>query len=866
VGREAGAKPTARAGRGEERGDEKAVEWWVGVLRWVALAVFVAIPVAAPFVQTVAGRAVWTVLVAALPLFIVLVGYHRWRRLCPLAFFAQLPAMLGRPGRRKAPPWLEANYYYLVVFVFVVSLWLRLIATNGDGAAISTFFLLLTGAALISGLFFTGKTWCNYLCPVSFVEKIYTEPHGLRETPNSQCEKCTACKKFCPDINEENGYWKEIASRPKRLAYFAFPGLVFGFYFYYYLQSGTWSYYFGGSWTNEPRLFASAFSPGTDASTAGLFFFPAVPRAVASLLVLVLCGLLSLLLFTAVERGVGRWLRVRGGEAEADLRRHLTFSLAAFAAFVTFYTFAGAPTLWKLPWAVPHLFLILVVLTATAFLLRRLGRTQKRFAEETLARNILRRWEWADEQAPRDLREAFLVHTIRTSEVSRNAARVLEIYREAVREALAEGFVSREDVQKLERLRAQLNIRKADHDKLMSALAADDRALLGDPTRHLPPEKWLQLKTYERALEKYLAEAPEGADEDEGAFLTRLRQEYRVTKEEHDAVLDRLGGGRKVLAARLASEVDVIERASAAIRRLEEAPSPLRDFLAYLLRRRRDTACARLLNVVGVSGEDARAARAGRQLSDGDRAVRQAGLAELGRAASPLVAEHLAVVAATVADYGAAPPDELLNTYTRSVDPYVRAAAVLALPVGDADRAEALARLRGDESALVREEVGALEAGEGSEAPHSPTTLEKMLALHAVALFSELEPEELEELARACRPAVYEAGAVVCAEGERGDHVFVILAGEVRVVRGRRGEEAELVSVERAGSVLGEMAVLDPAPRAATLLAGGGGAQVLHLDGTAFLDTLREDPSIGAGLLRVMARRLRGGTLPAERH
>jgi hypothetical protein len=48
--------------------------------------------------------------IASLPLFIVLVGYHRWRRICPLAFVAQLPARLNRPGTRKAGPRLEANY------------------------------------------------------------------------------------------------------------------------------------------------------------------------------------------------------------------------------------------------------------------------------------------------------------------------------------------------------------------------------------------------------------------------------------------------------------------------------------------------------------------------------------------------------------------------------------------------------------------------------------------------------------------------------------------------------------------------------------------------------------------------------------
>ena len=466
---------------------------------------------------------------------------------------------------------------------------------------------------------------------------------------------------------------------------------------------------------------------------------------------------------------------------------------------------------------------------------------------------MLRRWEWPDQQPPRDLREAFLVHTIRSGEASRAAARVLEIYREAVHDALAEGFVSREDVQKLERLRAQLNIRKADHDKLMASLAADDRALLGDPTRHLPPEKCLQLKTYERALTEYLARSGDAfEEEEEGDFLARLREEYRVTKEEHDAVLDRLGGGRKVLAARLAEEVHTVERAAVTVGLLEREPSPLHEFLSFLLRRRRATACERLLNVVGLDETDGRAAEARRKILGGDREARLSGLEELGRLASPLVAEHLAGVARTTADYGGATLEQLLTAYTSSVDPYVRAAALCALHARGGTPAQEAARLLGDEHALVRETASHLGATDARE----PTTFEKMVTLHAVNLFSELEPEELEELARACRPEAYPAGRVVCAEGERGDHVFVVLEGEVRVVRGE-GEAAAVVGVERAGSVLGEMAVLDPAPRAATILAGEGGARLLRLDGAAFLDTLREDPSIGAGLLRVMARRLR---------
>jgi CRP-like cAMP-binding protein len=58
------------------------------------------------------------------------------------------------------------------------------------------------------------------------------------------------------------------------------------------------------------------------------------------------------------------------------------------------------------------------------------------------------------------------------------------------------------------------------------------------------------------------------------------------------------------------------------------------------------------------------------------------------------------------------------------------------------------------------------------------------------------------------------------------------------------------------------MAVLDPAPRAATVIAGDRGARILRLEGDAFLVALHSDPSIASGLLKVMSRRLRGETLP----
>lgn len=850
-----------------KRAAEAGAEWWVEYLKWFALVVFIAVPVFAhlPFMQPYAGRLVWTMVVASLPLFIVLVGYHRWRRICPLAFFSQIPVRLRRPGVKKASPWLEANYYYVAFSIFFVSLWMRLIATNGDGHAIAAFFVMITLAALIFGAFYTGKTWCNYICPLSFIEKIYTEPHGLRETPNSQCAKCTACKKLCPDINEENGYWKEVESRPKRFVYFAFPGLVFSFYFYYFLQSGTWDYYFMGSWVDQPMVAHFAFLPGHNAETAGFFFLPFVPRALASILTLGVAALVSFFIFSKLEKPVGKWLRRHDGETDAGRIRHLMFTIAAFTAFVTFYTFAGAPTLRKISphWA-PHFFTIVCVLTATIFLVRRMFRTQKIFAEETVARNIIKRWEWTDIQPPKDLREAFLIHTIRTRETAKGSAQVVEIYKDAVRETLANGFVSREEVQLLESLRNQLHIKKADHDKVMAALAEEERAIIDDPSKQISAEKRLQLETYSHALQNYLERVLNADEAVDDTFIMQLRSEYRVTEAEHAAVLDELLGDEQGMAARLAEEIRSIERAAKTMQALELMPSPTHDFLHDLLKRRRARAVDRLVRGLSFTLEDeaSHAVRAG--LTSLNEATRQSVIEQLRASVAPVIAERLFSAYRETSILEASMPTltEMLGARTHSLDPYVRAVALYALGERGAASDETLDRLSRDEHELARETALHLRARkeQGKDAVDAHPgliTVEKMIALRSAPVFSNLAPESLAELARASVEDDYAPRETLCLQGEPGNEVFILLKGEVNVLL-RDGAGEKVIASERAGGFIGEMAVLDPAPRSATVAAGIDGVRVLRLDGSAFREALNTDPAIASGVIRTLAQRLRG--------
>lgn len=838
-------------------------EWWVEVLKWIALAVFVGLPLFAYFLPAMAGRVVWTIVVAALPLFIVLVGYHRWRRICPLAFFAQIPVRLRRPGTRRASAWTEANYYLIAGTIFVISLWLRLIATNGDGHAITVFFILLPLAALFIGAIYTGKTWCNYICPVSFVEKIYTEPHGLQETENSQCQKCSACKKFCPDINEENGYWKEIGLRSKRIIYFAFPGLVFAFYFYYHLQSGSWAYYFDGRWTNEPGLMRTAFLPGHNAATAGFFFLPTIPRALAAAITLAVFAVASFVIFSAAERPLGSWLGRREGTTDVQRTRHVMFSMAAFSAFVIFYSFAGQPTLRKLTFIpAPHLMSIVVVLTATMFLLKRLRRTQKGFAEETLARSIIKRWEWTDIKPPQDLREAFLIHTIRSGESARESAKVLEVYKDSVREALANGFVTRDEVNLLAHLRNQLKIKKSDHEEIMASLADEDRAVLSDPAKQITAEKRLQLTTYLNALKRYLERvmAAEGNPDDK--FIQRLRSEYAVTRKEHMAVLDELLGGDSGMAARLAEALRTIERAEFTIRALELSPSPTHDFLADVLRRRHQRAVENLLRGLSFSlPDETSSTNLRRALSSPDLAQRESIIGQFQTILSPAIRERLinAYRETVLVESSMRTLTDMLAARLHSVDPYVRALSLFALAERGAVDNRMLEKMVKDEHEVVRETALQLKQHSG----HRPEGLAnlmfvgKMIALRAAPIFSTLAPEGLAELARASREEAFPPGAKLCPDDEMGEEVFILLSGEVEILRKDRSSGQLIERKAQKGGFIGELAVFDPAAHSEEIRAGKFGARVLRLDGNAFRAAVEAEPSIASQVIQTLAQRLR---------
>lgn len=123
--------------------------------------------------------------------------------------------------------------------------------------------------------------------------------------------------------------------------------------------------------------------------------------------------------------------------------------------------------------------------------------------------------------------------------------------------------------------------------------------------------------------------------------------------------------------------------------------------------------------------------------------------------------------------------------------------------------------------------------------------------LTQVALFSACTTKEIDRLARHAEIVDFAAGDVLMSEGDDGHEFFVLVDGEVGVSAG-----GQTLAKLGAGAYVGELALLDPGPRTATVTALRD-TQAVLLASREFYAAVEEVPSLSRKLLAGMARRLR---------
>lgn len=131
--------------------------------------------------------------------------------------------------------------------------------------------------------------------------------------------------------------------------------------------------------------------------------------------------------------------------------------------------------------------------------------------------------------------------------------------------------------------------------------------------------------------------------------------------------------------------------------------------------------------------------------------------------------------------------------------------------------------------------------------------------LGLVPLFSRCTNSDLKIVARHAETMSVDDGRMLCRAGDQGDALFVLLSGTAVVER--NGEEVARLGP---GDYFGELSLLDPGPRAATVTVTSD-ADLAVLGVRMFRVLLRDVPTISAKLLADLASRVRDAGDPATR-
>ena len=374
----------------------------------------------------IGARVWWTIVVPySIPIIFVL-GHEFWRRICPLSFISQIPLALGWQRKRKVRnprsgkiydkvvvieenSWLGKNYLYVQFSFLFLGLVARILFTNSHRFGLGMFLVLTIIGAIVVGYLYSGKSWCNYFCPMGPVQTVLTGPRGLlgskaheepklkitqsvcRTVNNSGREKntCTGCKSFCIDIDAERTYWEELKQPGRRLVHYGYLGIVLGFYFYHFIYAGNWDYYFSGAWSHEENQLETIFAPGIYLFNQSI----PIPKFIAVSLTFGFFINICYLLGLGLEKAYIAYRKRQNNPVSREQAQHIIFTIFSVASFWIFCFFGIHPSLNLLPIGNSMLFDALMILLGSIWLYRTLNRTRQQYNRERLAGTLRRQLE-----------------------------------------------------------------------------------------------------------------------------------------------------------------------------------------------------------------------------------------------------------------------------------------------------------------------------------------------------------------------------------------------------------------------------------------------------------------------------------------
>ncbi len=852
------------------------------------------------------NRIFWTMVLPLVPIFLMVFGHETWRRVCPLSHFSQVPHMLGwqRQTRRlnrgsgrvdrvlallPSESWLQRNHYYFQFGFLALGVSARILFNNSNRYALVATFAFFLAFALIIGLLYGGKTWCNYLCPISVIQDIYTGPGGLLDSkahitpapvgqsmcrapgPNGDRSICVGCTTNCPDVDLENSYWRTLESDQKRFMYYGFFGLVFAFYTYYFVYAGGWAYYMTGAWTHESGQVGKLLAPG-------FYIFDTaipIPKLIAVPLYFAACIAVSYGLFLLIELAYARFAAWRGQALSKARLRHQMLTVCAFLTFNLFYIWAGRPNILLMPpWGV-KLIDVLIVFVSVVWLARSLARDADIYRRERSARSLrdqLVRMGFRSEDVlegrPIDQLSADEVYVLAKTLPNFTVAQKREAYRAILTEALESGHTkSAESLKLLSDVREQLGLTDADHNEITEAVGVQDPALL-DPEAQGSAELQIRRENYRKFLADLVQrECPAGvkpadylASAEALEAIGPVRTFFGISEDDHARIVGELAE----------DETRVIESARNMLEKLRELeiarlslvfdsrPEALLVRHAVLLKQKvliremvsiiasigdREIARSFAQSLYVLTGKEIEAAAA--DTIEGTAAEVRDAFRQM--TSDPVLWSYLDIIEASK------PADEVFVGLIGDRDPVVAALAISALESTDRAAAEGMAA-----DLLARVETPSLlveEALAGVARGIRADTIVIMAELLAVDVFAALDLDTLAYIARQSAVQTFSTGEQICRFGENSETMFVLVRGETEAwVEGEHGRV--VFRHGKPGAVFGEIGVITSSPRTASVEVVSPTAEVIAIPRQVIDDLLSRDLHATRAILSVVSNYL----------
>ena len=130
-------------------------------------------------------------------------------------------------------------------------------------------------------------------------------------------------------------------------------------------------------------------------------------------------------------------------------------------------------------------------------------------------------------------------------------------------------------------------------------------------------------------------------------------------------------------------------------------------------------------------------------------------------------------------------------------------------------------------------------------------TIEKILILKSINIFSEIPVDSLVELASILEEVEMKTGAEIFKKGDVSTAMYIVVEGRVRI-----HDDDKLIIELGEREVFGEMAALDPVPRSASVTAVTDG-YLFRMERTALYELMSQHIAVAQGIIRVLCRRIR---------